>query len=258
MRGSFAPRGLAATGFGFLLACTGAAQAGDDRDGPSVRFISPITLYDYGGGQKMGHMILRLDDERSVGTGFITSRIDPLRFADGRGRISFFGQSNNALIGVDNGNPVEDNFGFSTIGASPSILGAELAYRLGDGFRLGTRLSVSLAFNRSDINNDFSDEAGCDEREQDRALCLYDASFWLRHRSLGTLTIGRSETASAWIGSISLGGIAFATNSDPTLKGGWHELFGLGRRLATPRPTRPASLAPTSCATIRRPSPASR
>ena len=202
---------------------------------------------DFGGGNRFGDLVFgdlgglvsEFDRELdklagSTGgyhTGIVTSRIAPIRFANGAGRIFPYAQINVALTDVDNGNPSGENTYLATNAASPNFVGALATYRLNGDILIGGRFTLGAAFNRSDLNTDFDDDAGCDERERDRNFCLYDANVFVHSETFGRITIGRGETASAGIGGITLGGIAHVTNSDPTLRGGWHEVFNTGRRL---------------------------
>src|SRR5687768_15544808 len=91
----------------------------DPKYPPSA--ISPI---DFGGGNKMGFMLRRLDPVLVGGgynTGLISNRIGRLVFDEGRGSVSFYGQFNNAFVDVNNGNPNGDNTNFSTNGASQNF-----------------------------------------------------------------------------------------------------------------------------------------
>ncbi|WP_421723467.1 hypothetical protein [Bauldia sp.] len=196
--------------------------------------ISAATRLDFGGGYKMGSLISKLDPTLTGGrnSGLITSRFEPITFANGRGNLAFYGRFNNGLLNVDNGNPDRDKTTFSTNGAQVNVIGARIRYEWSNDLSFGVRGALSGAFNRSDILNDFSDgDAGCDERHLDRTVCAYAASFFVKSQTFGKISIGLGEAAAAGVGDVNLGGITYVTNSSPTVKGGWNEVWKLGRRL---------------------------
>ena len=182
----------------------------------------------------MWGMLHNLDPNLTGGeynTGLVTSRLPPMTFGNGRGKISLYGQINTAWINVQNGNPNGNNSYLSTNAASQNFFGANIGYKLNDNLEIGGRISIAAAYNRSDLKTDFSDNAGCDSRNPDRSFCLYDANFYLRSKTFGKFTIGAGETAYAGIGSITFGGTGFATNNDVNTIAGSHEVWGTGRML---------------------------
>jgi len=189
-------------------------------------------LADFGGGRLMGRMLYRLDPVFVGGgyhTGLLTNELGVVQFDGNRGRFFVFGQLNVAFIDIDNENPASDNSYLATNWAGPTHLGVGAEYELNKEWAVGGRLSFALAFNRTDINNDFADDAGCDERDAERRkFCVYDANLYLTSR-YGTLTGGYLETAFSGIGGINLGGTGHVTNNDPTIKVGFHEAWGTGR-----------------------------
>ena len=220
-----------------------------------------IGFTDFGGGKQFGDVLVasygvspkidagfRFGAARSFDafnpgayhTGAFTSRFEPYYFDEGRGRITFHGQGNSVFIDLDNGNPTEDNSQFATNGASVSNVGVSLGYipgdyrvpfsRLEDSF-VGANLSASWAFSRTDLKNDFSNDAGCDSKDLNQTVCLYDANVFFGSKDLGKVTIGLGETAFNGLGDINWGGIVYVVNSDPNVLGGRIEVWGLGRRL---------------------------
>jgi hypothetical protein len=149
----------------------------------------------------------------------VTSRfgLGDLKFADGRGTVSFYGQFNNGHVNADG---EESDIYLATNAATLNKVGVRARYEMNNDLGIGGRLAIAAAYNRSDIKNDFNDEHGCDEEDNDRYFCAYDANIFLTSQSYGTITAGLGETAFAGIGSINLGGITFVTNNDPTLKAG--------------------------------------
>ena len=194
---------------------------------------SAVTPLDFGGGYKMGSLLRDIDPlfAGSNYNGLVTSRFAPLPFASGKGEVAFYGQVNAGWLNVDNGDKNNSESYFSTNGTTLNELGMRVKYDVGPDFTIGGRLSFVAAFNRSDILTSFDNDAGCDERNPDEALCWNTANVYLRSRTFGKISIGLGETASADIGGITLGGTAAVTNNDPTLKGGWHEVNGTYRTL---------------------------
>ncbi|MCP4384442.1 MAG: porin [Hyphomicrobiales bacterium] len=217
-----------------VLAAPTAAVADDDLPSAGTLGSSAVSRLDYGGGYVMGSLLTNLDPSLTGGrnSGLITSRFQPIRWADGRGQLRFYGDFfNNGWLNVDNNNPDNEKSTFSTNGAQDKVLGARLSYDLTDDLKFGVIGALSGAINRSDILNDYSDgDAGCNVRHPDRVVCPYAASFFVKSRTFGKISLGLGETASADIGDINLGGIAYVTDSNPTVKAGWHEAWGLGRR----------------------------
>lgn len=213
---------------GCLVAAAGNADAqiGNGYVGEyPAGYVGPTAAYklDFGGGRKMGYLIYKLDPELTGGgsqTGIVTSRLQPWTL--GGIEVSPFGQGNFGFVMTDN----HDSDAYLASNAnSPSVLGLRARYDLNEDIRFSGRLSLTAAYNRSDIKTNAVDDAGCDERERDDTFCLYDASVSVRSRTFGKLTFGLAETASAKIGSISLGGTGVATSNDPNLKAGGLEII---------------------------------
>jgi hypothetical protein len=210
------------------------------REAFSSGVIGPTatTPLDFGGGYTMGSLLTVLDPALTGGgfnTGLVTSRFQPFAWGGGRGDLSVYGQLNDGWLKVDNGNPTEDNSYFATNAASPNILGARINYDLTADLAIGGYLAGTAAWHNSSLQNDFTD-AGCDSRNLDRNLCLYDASVYLKSATYGKISVGVGETASDGIGSINLAGITYVTNNDPAVKVGEHEVWGTGWQFADVAP----------------------
>jgi len=206
-------------------------QTGTPTDGEGAGLQrSAEDVIDFGGGSRFGGLLAGF--EPSLGkphTGLFTGDLGRVTLGDSKATFTAYGQLNLAFIEVDNGNPVDDNQYVATNAAGPSHLGIGLDYDWRQDFKFGGRLSLTYALNRTDINNDFYDSAGCDEREPERRkFCIYDANLYVDSPTLGRLTLGYQESGFGGLGSINLGGTAFVTNNDPTIKVGNHEVFGTG------------------------------
>lgn len=217
------------------------ARAESARRRYSSGVIGPtaLTPLDFGGGYEMGVLLDRLDPTLTGGgdnTGHVTSRFQPIKWGDGRGDFSVYGQLNNGWLKVDNGNPSEDNSYFATNGASPNVLGVSAKYVLPGDLTLGGRFAITAAWHNSKLQNDFTNDAGCDSRDLDQTFCLYDASAYLKSATYGKISVGLGETASNGIGSINLAGITFVTNNDPAVKVGEHAVLGTGWQFANIAP----------------------
>ena len=193
-------------------------------DSYSAGYVGPtaVTKLDFGGGYKMGSLIAKLDPDLVGGpnSGLVTSRtgLGDLSFAGGRGNVKFYGQANNGIVFTD---ADDADVYLATNAATQNFLGARIKYDLTGDFTLGARLSVSAAYNRSDLYTGIDDDdAGCNEDDRDQYFCGRDANVFLRHATYGKITAGLGETAFAGIGGINLGGTYFVTNNDPTLKAG--------------------------------------
>ncbi len=193
--------------------------------------VSAKSFFDYGGGYITGLQMHALDPALTGGgyhTGYLSSQIDPITFNGDLGVIKFFGQTNIGYIDVDNGNPLSDNSHFATM--PNKYFGIAIGNLLDDShdLRFGVNLTGEYALNRTDLKGDNRDDAGCDEDELDQEFCLYDANVYVASSRWGRITVGRGESASARVGAINTGGIAFATDNDPINKVGFHDVPMLG------------------------------
>ena len=191
---------------------------------------APVSAGEFGGGYVTTGQLKALPSSGRLFSDFARLGPEEIIFAEGKGSFYVKGQINSGFSVVDNGNPDGSHTNFISSGAEPNRVGFRIRYKFNEDLTFSTRLRLEGSFNRSDVINDFDENAGCDDPDHDRALCLDRANFSIKSRQFGKISIGLGPPATDEIDRINLGGTNYYLTPDPNTYLGGFEAIGAGRR----------------------------